>query len=512
MHSILAVDDSASMRQMVSFTLKNAGFHVVEAVDGQDAWEKASSRDFSLVLTDQNMPRMDGIGLTRRLRENPKFRTTPILILTTESSDQMKQAGPRRRCHRLAGQALRPGQAGRGHRQGHPLSAARARRHEMGEMSQEGAQLSIGTDLSQFFQVFFEEAGENLDTMEQMLLHLDLQTADDEELNAVFRCAHSVKGGAATFGFTDVAELTHEMETLLDKLRRHELAPTPDMVDVLLAAGDVLKAQLARHNGHAGEAPDTTALRASIRALVDGGGAPARATPELATATPEQNPADAAAAATAAPATIAATGERLLELTVGPLDDPALADNLIELFREIGGLGTIDALDAGRAADGMRRFKVVTTSSDNDLLDLFSFHVAREQVRLAPLGPGYGFHAGAPGAPPDAAEATDAADDAADAPSKDPGWGFFDDAPGAPEHPAAAPSAHAPGDGRQPRVEHAARVGREGRPADQPGRRARDHAGHAGRRTAKGIDAARTSSCWPGWPTWSATRATCRKR
>ena len=93
MHSILAVDDSASMRQMVSFTLKNAGFNVVEAVDGQDAWEKSSSRDFDLVLTDQNMPRMDGISLTKKLRDSPKFKTIPILILTTESSDQMKQAG-----------------------------------------------------------------------------------------------------------------------------------------------------------------------------------------------------------------------------------------------------------------------------------------------------------------------------------------------------------------------------------------------------------------------------------
>ncbi len=93
MHSILAVDDSASMRQMVSFTLKNAGYNVVEAVDGQDALEKANTRDFDLVLTDQNMPRMDGLGLTRKLRANPKFKSTPILILTTESSDEMKQAG-----------------------------------------------------------------------------------------------------------------------------------------------------------------------------------------------------------------------------------------------------------------------------------------------------------------------------------------------------------------------------------------------------------------------------------
>lgn len=93
MPSILAVDDSASMRQMVAFTLESAGYQVVAAVDGQDAWEKATTRDFDLVLTDQNMPRMDGIDLTRRLRGEPRFRNTPILILTTESSDQMKQAG-----------------------------------------------------------------------------------------------------------------------------------------------------------------------------------------------------------------------------------------------------------------------------------------------------------------------------------------------------------------------------------------------------------------------------------
>jgi two-component system, chemotaxis family, chemotaxis protein CheY len=93
MHSILAVDDSASMRQMVSFTLRNAGYDVVEAVDGEDAYTKARARDFQLVLTDQNMPKLDGIGLTRRLREQPKFKSLPILILTTESSDQMKQAG-----------------------------------------------------------------------------------------------------------------------------------------------------------------------------------------------------------------------------------------------------------------------------------------------------------------------------------------------------------------------------------------------------------------------------------
>jgi two-component system, chemotaxis family, chemotaxis protein CheY len=93
MHSILAVDDSASMRKMVSFTLKSAGYEVVEAVDGEDAFDKARGRNFDLVLTDQNMPRLDGIGLTRKLRDTARFKAVPILILTTESSDQMKQAG-----------------------------------------------------------------------------------------------------------------------------------------------------------------------------------------------------------------------------------------------------------------------------------------------------------------------------------------------------------------------------------------------------------------------------------
>jgi len=300
----------------------------------------------------------------------------------------------------------------------------------MGDMSKEGAHLSAGIDLSQFFQVFFEEAGENLDSMEQMLLALDIAAADDEELNAIFRCAHSVKGGAATFGFSDVAELTHEMETLLDKLRRHELAPTAEMVDVLLASGDALKGQLARHQGHTDAAPDTSALLSTIRALVEGRSAPE---PTAAPAAP--------AAAVAAEAAIAGAaaepvpgGQRVLELTVGPLDDPAVADHLADLFKEITGLGTIEALDAGKAADGMRRFKVLTASSDNDLLDLFSFHVGREQVKLQPFGPGYGFHPGAPGAPETAA---------GPAAAGDPGYGFFDNAPGAPQGAAAAPPAPA---------------------------------------------------------------------
>jgi two-component system, chemotaxis family, chemotaxis protein CheY len=93
MQSILAVDDSASMRQMVAFTLKGAGYNVIEAADGQEALEKARAQHVDLVLTDQNMPRMDGIALVKQLRTLQNFAGTPMLILTTESSDEMKQKG-----------------------------------------------------------------------------------------------------------------------------------------------------------------------------------------------------------------------------------------------------------------------------------------------------------------------------------------------------------------------------------------------------------------------------------
>ncbi|MBC7957650.1 MAG: chemotaxis protein CheW, partial [Cytophagales bacterium] len=249
---------------------------------------------------------------------------------------------------------------------------------------------------------------ENLDRMEKLLLDLDIESADDEEMNAIFRCAHSIKGGAATFGFKDVAELTHQMETLLDKLRRHELEPTPAMVDVLLQSGDALRAQLARHQNGDGDELDTTELLFNIRAM-SAGEAPVVAV---------TSSAPAAKSVLSMPAAAPKNQARVLELRVGPLDKPEDANNIIDLFKEITDLGTIEPLDNGMPADGMRRFKVCTTSSDSDLLDLLTFHVSREQVSLLPLDEGYGFHSGAPGAP--------------EAEKADVGYGFFDDAPGAP--------------------------------------------------------------------------------
>ena len=93
MKTVLAVDDSPSMRQMVAFTLKSSGYEVIEAVDGLDGLDKARAGQVSLVLTDQNMPRMDGLTLIRSLRGLPEYQRTPILMLTTEASAEMKAEG-----------------------------------------------------------------------------------------------------------------------------------------------------------------------------------------------------------------------------------------------------------------------------------------------------------------------------------------------------------------------------------------------------------------------------------
>lgn len=90
---ILAVDDSAAIRQMVRVTLAAAGYEVVPAVDGVEALAYARLHRVDLVLTDVNMPRMDGITLVRELRALPGYRTTPMLVLTTESSPERKREG-----------------------------------------------------------------------------------------------------------------------------------------------------------------------------------------------------------------------------------------------------------------------------------------------------------------------------------------------------------------------------------------------------------------------------------
>ena len=305
----------------------------------------------------------------------------------------------------------------------------------MAETTTDGQSAGDNFDLTQFYQIFFEEAGENLDQMEQMLLALDLAQADDEELNAIFRCAHSIKGGAATFGFADVAELTHQMESLLDKLRRHELQPTAPMVDVLLESSDALRLLLARHQGRQVDTPPTADLVQRISQLANGTApapspAPASSAPAAAAAS--------AAAPVAATAPALPAGTRRLELHIGPLENLAQADGIAELFRDIPGLGEIEPLPCDQS--DKRVYGVSTTASDTDLLDLFTFHVSKEQIHIVEGAT----HAASEGEPPAAPNGA--------ATSAVPGadFGFFDGAPGVPEARAAAPAATATLSAAQP--------------------------------------------------------------
>lgn len=91
--TILVVDDSASIRQVVSMALKSAGYHVVEAVDGRDALTKLDGRKINLVISDVNMPNMDGITFLKELKQKPDYKFTPVIMLTTEGSEAMKREG-----------------------------------------------------------------------------------------------------------------------------------------------------------------------------------------------------------------------------------------------------------------------------------------------------------------------------------------------------------------------------------------------------------------------------------
>ena len=105
----------------------------------------------------------------------------------------------------------------------------------------------MSIDMSQFYQAFFEETDEHLRSMESLLLAIDLSSPEPDELNSIFRAAHSIKGGSGTFGFTDLTVVTHILETLLDRIRKNEVAITAEMVDAFLRAVDVLREILEAH-------------------------------------------------------------------------------------------------------------------------------------------------------------------------------------------------------------------------------------------------------------------------
>ncbi|HWI13293.1 MAG TPA: Hpt domain-containing protein, partial [Burkholderiales bacterium] len=227
----------------------------------------------------------------------------------------------------------------------------------------------MSTDLSQFYQLFFEEAAEHLASMENLLLGLDTRAPSLDELNAIFRSAHSIKGSSGMFGFNDMMSVTHELETLLDRLRKQELALTSDMVDVFLEARDVIKAQLDAHQS--GREPDlerAAAVCERIKALAAGEAVPA---------------AVAAAAPAPAPAPIAAVelAERRIDVVLpSPAQDIGV-DAVLETLRALG-----DASAVAATPGEPWRMTMMTTASDAEVRDALGFLAAPEAIAITPAG------------------------------------------------------------------------------------------------------------------------------
>ncbi|MCL5060392.1 MAG: chemotaxis protein CheA [Candidatus Thermoplasmatota archaeon] len=221
-------------------------------------------------------------------------------------------------------------------------------------------------DMSQFYQVFFDEADELLAEMEKLLLALDVSAPDSEDLNAIFRAAHSIKGGAATFAFTDITEVTHMLESLLDRIRKGEMALTPGHVDAFLAAKDVLTMQMGGHHHGSGVDQDAVAgvcqrLKALSQDIAE---APAAAAP----------PAPAAPEPVAAPSADADGNVRFrIELPEVPQRD------VDALAAELGLLGTISQ---EVLADKRVVFTLATSESQDNIVAICSFVLDPDDLRI----------------------------------------------------------------------------------------------------------------------------------
>ncbi|MBZ0068747.1 MAG: chemotaxis protein CheA [Thiobacillus sp.] len=226
-------------------------------------------------------------------------------------------------------------------------------------------------DMSQFYQVFFDEADELLAEMEKLLLALDVSDPDSEDLNAIFRAAHSIKGGAATFAFNDITEVTHMLESLLDRIRKGEMALTPEHVDAFLVAKDVLTMLMDGH--HHGASVDQAAvdsvcqrLKALSQGQVDASAAMATSAPEAPVLEPVQ---------TEAAPTQNAAGEFCYRIEL-----PEVSQKDVDaLAAELGLLGTIVQEKLG---DGRSAFMLTTTESEDNIIAICSFVLDPDDLKI----------------------------------------------------------------------------------------------------------------------------------
>ncbi|MFO7647450.1 chemotaxis protein CheA [Halomonas campaniensis] len=295
-------------------------------------------------------------------------------------------------------------------------------------------------DITDFYDTFFEEAEELLADMERHLLELDVEAPDAEQLNAIFRAAHSIKGGAGTFGFDVLQKTTHLFENLLDHTRKGELTLRRDIVDTFLETKDMLNDQLDAYRN--GDEPDQAAFERICQTLqqlaleeigqgLEGAPAPREATPKtaetgkdsLSTAQDEEAP----DTADAAPASVAdAEGGALVVALLGVSDD----DRQL-LVEELEQLGEIRSQSGDQA-----RYEVVlaTTASADDIEAVMCFITEPEQVEVKPAPAG-------PDAAPEPTAAPEASAPSAAAVEPVSATPAASDTPPAPDRPKAAPRA-----------------------------------------------------------------------
>lgn len=226
-------------------------------------------------------------------------------------------------------------------------------------------------DMSQFYEVFFDEAEELLAEAERLLLGIDMDNPDVEDLNAVFRAAHSIKGGAATFGFMDMAEITHVLENLLDKIRKNEMKLTAEHVDAFLAAKDVLAMELDGHrNASAVDQDQVSDVKMVLKSLSEASGTvitPIAVVAEAPVAAPVVA-AEPAPVAVAAPAAVEALPDGITLFNVAL---PIITEkDLSNLKDELALLGEVTAQ---QQADGRYVILLKTDSSQDDIVSICSF-------------------------------------------------------------------------------------------------------------------------------------------
>ena len=294
----------------------------------------------------------------------------------------------------------------------------------------------MAIDMSQFYQVFFEESAEHLAAMEALLLDLDIEHPDPEQLNAIFRAAHSIKGSAGTFGFTDLAETTHILENLLDRIRKQELGLRPEMVDAFLESGDLLRSMLEAHQGR-GEV-DLIAVEgmcARLRQL--------SADQSVTLGTPVVQAPSAVSESVAAPSVSdetavlsgSQTNKRVFEIQFVPTEVSARADGVANLLDELRKFGEVEVLshpDAEFGGIGFWQVRLITDAekdSFSDQVDFIADHGAwriSEDKAIASNGTvAFGFFSESPGVP-DEDKGYGFFDASVESESKDESYGFFE--------------------------------------------------------------------------------------